>query len=171
MKLKDLCVLDVASCTPQLTIEEAARLMRQYHTGDLVVIDNADEEPEPVGIITDRDIVLEVLAKGRDPHKTTVREIMSTQLGLRRSLAANGYARRAPSAGARRQALRGGHRHPGRHVACPRRTGKSLAGHRGQRAGARATHEALATSAVEQSCSDRASIVRRLNRRWRSRSC
>jgi CBS domain-containing protein len=80
MKLKDLCVLDVASCTPQLTIEEAARLMRQYHTGDLVVIDNADEEPEPVGIITDRDIVLEVLAKGRDPHKTTVREIMSTQL-------------------------------------------------------------------------------------------
>ena len=80
MKLKDLCVLDVASCTPQSTIAEAARLMRQYHTGDLVVLDNADEEREPVGIITDRDIVLEVLAKGRDPGKTTVREIMSTQL-------------------------------------------------------------------------------------------
>jgi CBS domain-containing protein len=80
MKLKDLCVLDVASCTPQLTIVEAARLMRQYHTGDLVVLDNGDEEREPVGIITDRDIVVEVLAKGLDPAKTTVREIMSTQL-------------------------------------------------------------------------------------------
>jgi CBS domain-containing protein len=80
MKLKDLCVLDVASCTPESTIVEAARLMRQHHTGDLVVLDDADEEREPVGIITDRDIVVEVLAKGRDPGKTTVREIMSTQL-------------------------------------------------------------------------------------------
>jgi CBS domain-containing protein len=80
MKLKDLCVLDVASCTPESTISEAARLMRQHHTGDLVVLDDADEEREPVGIITDRDIVLEVLAKGGDPGKTTVREIMSTQL-------------------------------------------------------------------------------------------
>ena len=80
MKLKDLCVLDVACCTPGSTISEAARLMRQHHTGDLVVLDDADEEREPVGIITDRDIVLEVLAKGRDPGRTTVREIMSTQL-------------------------------------------------------------------------------------------
>jgi CBS domain-containing protein len=80
MKLKDLCVLDVASCTPESTVAEAARLMRQHHTGDLVVLDDADEEREPVGIITDRDIVLEVLAKGRDPGKTAVREIMSTQL-------------------------------------------------------------------------------------------
>ena len=80
MKLKDVCVLDVASCTPESTIVEAARLMRQHHTGDLVVLDDADEEREPVGIITDRDIVVEVLAKGRDPDKTTVREIMSTQL-------------------------------------------------------------------------------------------
>ena len=82
MKLKDLCVLDVAFCTPDVTVVEAARLMRQHHTGDLVVLDDADEEREPVGIITDRDIVLEVLAKGRDPGRTTVREIMSTQLVL-----------------------------------------------------------------------------------------
>ena len=80
MKLKDLCVLDVACCLPGSTISEAARLMRQHHTGDLVVLDDADEEREPVGIITDRDIVLEVLAKGRDPGRTAVREIMSTQL-------------------------------------------------------------------------------------------
>jgi CBS domain-containing protein len=80
MKLKDLCVLDVACCTPDTTVTAAARLMRERHTGDLVVIDDADEEREPVGILTDRDIVLEVLGQGRDPGQTTVGQIMSKQL-------------------------------------------------------------------------------------------
>lgn len=80
MQLKDLCVLDVAYCTPDITINAAARLMREHHTGDLVVVDDADEEREPVGIVTDRDIVVEVLARDRDPGKTTVGEVMSKQL-------------------------------------------------------------------------------------------
>jgi CBS domain-containing protein len=80
MQLKDLCVLDVAYCTPQLSITAASRLMREHHTGDLIVVDDADEEREPVGIITDRDIVLEVLACDRDPDTTTVGEVMSHRL-------------------------------------------------------------------------------------------
>jgi CBS domain-containing protein len=80
MQLKDLCVLDVAYCTPQLSVKAAARLMREHHTGDLIVVDDADEEREPIGIITDRDIVLEVLARDRDPERTTVGEVMSKQL-------------------------------------------------------------------------------------------
>ena len=80
MQLKDLCVFDVACCTPDISVTAAARLMREHHTGDLVVIDNADEEREPVGIVTDRDIVVEVLAQGRDPNKTTVGDIMSKRL-------------------------------------------------------------------------------------------
>jgi CBS domain-containing protein len=80
MQLKDLCVFDVACCTPDISVTAAARLMREHHTGDLVVIDNADEEREPVGIVTDRDIVVEVLAQGRDPDKTKVGDIMSKQL-------------------------------------------------------------------------------------------
>lgn len=82
MQLKDLCVLDVACCTPDISVNTAARLMREHHTGDLVVIDNADEEREPIGIVTDRDIVVEVLGRGLDPGKTTVGEIMSKQLVL-----------------------------------------------------------------------------------------
>ena len=54
--------------------------MRQQHTGNLVVIDNSDGDRIPVGIITDRDIVIEVLGKGLDPAKTTVAGAMSTQL-------------------------------------------------------------------------------------------
>jgi CBS domain-containing protein len=80
MQLKDLCVLDVAYCTPMVSIAAASRLMREHHAGDLIVVDDADEDREPIGIITDRDIVLEVLALGRDPSQTTVGEVMSNRL-------------------------------------------------------------------------------------------
>jgi CBS domain-containing protein len=46
--------------------------MRKRHTGDLVVVDDGDDKAAPVGIITDRDIVLEVLGKGLDPAVTLV---------------------------------------------------------------------------------------------------
>jgi CBS domain-containing protein len=80
MKLKDLCVLDVACCNRAVTIAEAARLMRQYHTGDLVVTDDSDGTREPIGIVTDRDIVMDVVAKGRDPDRTQVGEVMTAPL-------------------------------------------------------------------------------------------
>jgi len=80
MKLKDLCVLDVACCTRDLSVVGAARMMRQQHTGDLIVVDDVDGSREPVGIVTDRDIVVEALALGRDPEQTRVDEIMTTRL-------------------------------------------------------------------------------------------
>lgn len=80
MKLKNVCTLDVACCSGSATISEAARLMRQRHTGNLVVIDDSDGDRIPVGIITDRDIVIEVLGKGLDPAQTAVANVMSTQL-------------------------------------------------------------------------------------------
>lgn len=80
MKLKDLCVLDVATCRREATVAEAARLMRQHHTGDLIVADETDGAREPVGIITDRDIVMQVIAKGRDPNKTLVADVMAAPL-------------------------------------------------------------------------------------------
>jgi CBS domain-containing protein len=76
MKLKELCVLDVACCRKETTVAEAARLMRQHHTGDLVVADESDGTQEPVGVVTDRDIVMEVVAKGHDPERTRVGDIM-----------------------------------------------------------------------------------------------
>lgn len=80
MKLKELCVLDVACCHKGTTIAEAARLMRQHHTGDLIVTDESDGTREPVGIVTDRDIVMEVIAKGHDPDRTLVGEVMASRL-------------------------------------------------------------------------------------------
>jgi CBS domain-containing protein len=80
MLLKDVCVLDVVCCPRSTGITEAARLMRQHHSGDLVVLDDGDEARVPVGIVTDRDIVVEVLGNGLDPTVTTVGQVMNRTL-------------------------------------------------------------------------------------------
>jgi len=76
MLLSSFCILEVACCTPRATALEAAHLMRKRHTGDLVVMEDDQERSEPLGVITDRDIVIEVLAKGLDPSTTLVGSIM-----------------------------------------------------------------------------------------------
>ncbi len=78
MLLDAFCMMDVACCSPRTTALEAAHLMRRKHTGDLVVIDDDEVRPAPVGIVTDRDIVVEVLAKGLDPAVTTVGSVIRT---------------------------------------------------------------------------------------------
>jgi len=44
------------------SVREAARLMREHHVGDLVVVDDHGAGPHPIGIITDRDIVIGLVA-------------------------------------------------------------------------------------------------------------
>ena len=78
MLLRDFCTPDVVCCGPATTIQAAAVLMRERHTGDLVVVDDLEQGLVPLGIITDRDIVVEVLAKDLDPAITTVRSVLRT---------------------------------------------------------------------------------------------
>ncbi len=80
MLLNTFCMLDVARCSPRTTVLEAAHLMRHHHTGDLVVVDDdgGEERQTPLGVITDRDIVVEVLARGADPARTLVSQVMRT---------------------------------------------------------------------------------------------
>src|SRR3990172_13096805 len=59
------------------TVEDAALFMRSSHIGDVVVVDAGDTR-RPVGIITDRDIAVEVVAQGLAPAKTPVGSVMST---------------------------------------------------------------------------------------------
>lgn len=80
MQLSSFCMLEVACCSPRTTVLEAAHLMRRKHTGDLVVIDDDEDSPSPVGIITDRDVVVEVLGKGLDPAVTTVGSVIRTPI-------------------------------------------------------------------------------------------
>jgi CBS domain-containing protein len=84
MLLSNFCILDVACCTPRSTVLEAAHLMRHKHTGDLVVVEDDEERQEPLGVITDRDIVVEVLAKGLDPATTLVGSVIRTPVVIAR---------------------------------------------------------------------------------------
>ncbi len=58
------------------TVDEAARLMRDEDIGDVLI----EEDGEPCGIVTDRDIVVRVIAIGKDPAETRLGEICSKQL-------------------------------------------------------------------------------------------
>lgn len=78
MQLNSFCMLDVECCSPRTTVQEAAQVMRRKHTGDLVVVDDDERRPSPLGIITDRDIVVEVLGRGLDPAVTTVGSLIRT---------------------------------------------------------------------------------------------
>jgi hypothetical protein len=78
MLLKDICTVDVMTCTRSTTTAEAAKLMRQHHVGDLVVVDDPNGERTPVGVVTDRDLVIEVLALGLDPATTPVMAYLRT---------------------------------------------------------------------------------------------
>lgn len=80
MPIGEFCNREVVFATRKMSIPEAAQLMRQHHVGDLVVVDETDGKRLPVGIVTDRDIVIEIIAKSLDFNDFTVGDIMSPQL-------------------------------------------------------------------------------------------
>ena len=79
MKTLDICRTNVVTATAATVLPEIAKLMRRNHVGSVVVVDAADARI-PLGIVTDRDIVLEVVAAGQDARTITAGEIMSAPL-------------------------------------------------------------------------------------------
>lgn len=80
MSVGELCNREVIVIEADASIREAARLMRDCHVGDVVVVDQRDLQRIPVGMLTDRDIVIKVLAEELDPHSVPVGNIMSASL-------------------------------------------------------------------------------------------
>jgi len=77
MNAGQLCSREVVIARRDTGLVEAARLMREHHVGSLVVVDERLPQRVPVGMITDRDIVIAAVAKEVDPSKLTVGEVMS----------------------------------------------------------------------------------------------
>ena len=77
MNIGELCNRVVIYVSEDESVLRAAELMRKYHIGNLVVIQFGDEDKVPIGVVTDRDIVVEVVSKGIDPEELTVGDIMS----------------------------------------------------------------------------------------------
>ena len=81
MKAADICTREVITCPSGTTILEACKIMRANHVGDIVAVESTPGgKPRPLGILTDRDIVLEVLAREADAGKLFVGDAMSAPL-------------------------------------------------------------------------------------------
>ena len=63
-------------CHPEHTIIEVAEIMKREDVGLVPIVEQTDSKL--VGVLTDRDIVMKVVAEGRDPRGTAVSEVMTT---------------------------------------------------------------------------------------------
>lgn len=80
MPIGEICNRKIIIVQPNSTILEAARLMRQHHVGDVLVVEDRGSLRVPVGIVTDRDLVVEIMAPELDQTVITVGDIMVQEL-------------------------------------------------------------------------------------------
>jgi CBS domain-containing protein len=71
---RDVMTPDPACCTLNTTLDQVAKLMAYNDCGEIPVLDTADQ---PIGVITDRDIVCRVVAEGKNPSAYTVEHYMT----------------------------------------------------------------------------------------------
>lgn len=77
----EICSREVVYGTRETTVVAAAQLMRRHHVGSLVIVEQLNGGKRlPIGIVTDRDIVVEVTALDLDPRTITVGDIMGDAL-------------------------------------------------------------------------------------------
>ena len=80
MNVGNICNRRVITASPLLDVQAAAELMREEHIGFLVVVPEQPRGPQPpLGVITDRDIVVAVVAKRADPASLKVGDVMTLQ--------------------------------------------------------------------------------------------
>jgi CBS domain-containing protein len=67
---------EVVTASPDDTVKDIAETMEEENVGSVVVVDSG----EPVGIVTDRDVAVRVVARGEDPETTSASDVMSEDL-------------------------------------------------------------------------------------------
>lgn len=94
MGVGEICSREVVFAGRNESVAQAARLMREHHVGTVVVVDERNGQRFPVGMLTDRDIAVGVVALGADPGRTNVEGVMPAEVvcvretdGLGRALA------------------------------------------------------------------------------------
>jgi len=76
MRIPEICTTEVVCCRPQASALDAARLLRHKHVGAVVVVSDPEGDRVPLGVVTDRDLTIEVLGNGRDAAQTTLSDVM-----------------------------------------------------------------------------------------------
>ncbi len=80
MRTGEICTRQVVYCGRHASVLEIAQLMRNHHVGDLVVAETRDDVLKPLGVVTDRDLVVKVLAEGVAPETLTAADLMTRKL-------------------------------------------------------------------------------------------
>lgn len=80
MRVGEYCNREVIVAERTTGVVEAARLMRRYHVGTLLVVEREHNGNRPMGIVTDRDLVVEVLAQDAPPAQLALDDIMSAHV-------------------------------------------------------------------------------------------
>lgn len=83
-KCKEVMTKDPIYCLPTNMVSDAAALMRKEHIGSILVVEN-EETKKLVGIVTDRDLAMKVVADGLDAKSTKVEAVMTHKVITRRS--------------------------------------------------------------------------------------
>jgi predicted transcriptional regulator len=82
MAIGEICSREVVFIARSESCAQAARLMRENHVGSLVVVAKTGAPAMPIGMITDRDLAVGVMALGLDPEKTLVEAVMRPRIAL-----------------------------------------------------------------------------------------
>lgn len=80
MSIGEFCNREVIIAERDCSVLEASRLMREHHVGTLVIVEKDDGTIRPIGLVTDRDLVVEVMAAHLDPESVRIGEIMTDPL-------------------------------------------------------------------------------------------
>lgn len=78
-KVQDVMTRDPACCTPEDGVIECAKMMAREDVGVIPVVESRDTR-RLVGVVTDRDLAMEVIAEGKNPETCTVGDCMSDEL-------------------------------------------------------------------------------------------
>ena len=76
MSIGEICIRQVVIAGARESVYEASQLMLRFSVGNVLVVENK----HPAGILTDRDIIIRVVAQEKDPRKTLIGDIMSAPI-------------------------------------------------------------------------------------------
>jgi len=77
MTVRDVMTTNPAVCARETRLTEVARMMKDCDCGEIPVVDSKDAL-RPIGVVTDRDIVVRVIAEGRNPSESSTGDCMTT---------------------------------------------------------------------------------------------
>lgn len=80
MTIRDICEKNVLTVSKETSITEAAKLMKKHNVGNVVVVENKVIKNIPIGILTDRDIVLKIVADEENANAISVGDTITREL-------------------------------------------------------------------------------------------